>query len=301
MITLARLEQEVARRTGPFFQAAQDASVPTTSTTGAAYMPTLKTTALLGGPENLWLVRRGLNVDGTPVTPPYNNPVDRTRMVQSFDSGSGRVIVDRNWRYPMQPNELADFSHLHPEQELRPAVMAGLRRCFFEDVIPVTVTDAYGNIDLTGQAFWLTSPSQVLRAQYGWYRPYHDAPFDTQMRQGHVFLTNASGPYWPANLWVTGLRPAWTWVNGADAPDGPTLDADELDVDLDYAASAGHIEAWHLWPSHMYAAAAGNLQATQEMAAREFSRQALLFGPTAARRYGFNEVVSMPLMGSTSR
>lgn len=302
MITLARLEQEVARRTGPFFQAAQDASVPTTSTTIAAYMPTLKTTALLGGPENLWLVRRGIHDDGTPVDPPFNNSADAVRMVQAFDSSAGRVIVDRNWRYPMQPSELADFCHLHPDQELRPSVLAGLRRCFTTEVIQALVTDGYGNIDLTSQAFWITAPNQVLRAQYGWYRPYTDAPFDTTMMSGHVMLTNTSGPYWPSNIWVTALRPVWSLVNGVDAPDGPTTDADELDVDLDYAASAGHIEAWHLYPSHMQAAAAGGLQATQQMAAREFTRQSMIWAPTGgSRRVAFNEVVSLPLMGHSTR
>lgn len=293
MITLAQLEQEVARRTGPFFQAAQDASVPTTSTTIAAYMPTLKTSAVLGGPENLFLLRRGVHSDGSPVT--SYTPVDRTRMVQSFDSGSGRVQVDRNWYNPMSPDELADFTHLHPTQELRAAVLAGLRRCFFEDTFAAVLTSSYGNIDLTYQQPWITSPTQVSRAQYGYYKPEHDAPFEATVQSGHVMLGGTSGSYAPANLWVSALRPAWSWVNGADSTTGPTDDDDQLDVDLDYAASAGHIEAWHLFPSHLFAAAAGNLQATQEMAAREFTRQSLIWGPTPTRRIGFSDVVRVAL------
>lgn len=264
-------------------------------------MPTLKTSALLGGPENLWLLRRGVNADGTPVAPPYNNPLDRIRMVQTFDPSAGRVVVDRNWRYPMQPNELADLMHLHPEQELRPAVLAGLRRCFIPDIIQALITDGYGNIDLSYQAPWITSPSQVLRVQYGWYKPWADAPFEATLQQGHVMLGNTSGHYAPANLWVTALRPAWSWVNDADSASGPSQDSDQLAVDLDYAAAAGHIEAWHMWPSHMFAAASGNLQATQETAAREFTRQSLIWGPEPSRRVGFNEVVGMPLMGSVTR
>lgn len=295
MITLARLEQEVARRTGPYFQAAQDSSVPTTSTTAAAYMPTLKTSALLGGPENLWLLRRGLYADGTPVAPPYNDSRDRVRMVQTFDPSAGRIVVDRNWRFPMQPNELAEFVHLHPDQELRPAVLAGLRRCFFSDTIQALVTSGYGDIDLTYQAPWITGPKQVMRAQYGWYKPFADTPFEATMQQGHVVLTGTSGSYAPANLWVTALRPAWSWVNDADSTTGPTNDADQLAVDLDYAAAAGHIEAWHMWPSHMFAAASGSLQATQEMAAREFTRQAMIWGPEPSNSMGFSEVVSLAL------
>ena len=166
MITLAQLEQEVARRTGPFFQAAQDSGVPTSSTTIAAYMPTLKTSALLGGPENLFLLRRGIHLDGTPLAAGQYDPADRIRMVQTFDPSAGRVVVDRNWRNPMSPNELADFTHLHPQQELRQSVLAGLRRCFTEDTIAAVLTSQYGDIDLTSQAPWIISPQQVLRAEY---------------------------------------------------------------------------------------------------------------------------------------
>jgi hypothetical protein len=99
----------------------------------------------------------------------------------------------------------------------------------------------------------------------------------------------------PGGAWLTALRPAWTWVNDAESTGGPTNDTDTLAIDLDYAASAAHIEAWHLFPSHMFAAAAGNLQATQEMAAREFSRQSLIWGPSPAREIRFPEVVRLPL------
>ena len=290
MITLAELEQEVARRTGPFFQAAQDSGVPTSSTTTSAIMPSLKTTALLGGPENLWLVRRGRLQDGT-LTPQPINPADRERMVQTFDSGAGRVIVDRNWRDAMYPSELADFTHLHPAQELRKAVLAGLRRCFIEDTVLAEVTSGYGDIDLTMQYPWLTSPMQVTRAQYGWVKPTGDAPFGADLQGGHVMLTGTSGSYSPSNTWVTALRPHISLVNEEYSPTGPTEDDDELAVDLDYAAAAGHIEAWHLFPSRMFAAAAGNLQATQEMAAREFTRQALIWGPHQSTSVGFTEVV----------
>lgn len=296
MISLAQLEQEVGRRTGPFFQAAQDASTPTTSTTVAAYMPTLKTSAVLGGPENLWLLRRGVLVSGAP-TPQPVSAADRIRMVQTFDPGAGRVVVDRNWGQPMYPNELADFSHLHPQQELRQAVLAGLRRCFMSDTIPVVLTTAYGDIDLTYQAHWITNPNQVLRAQYGWQKPWAEVPFEATMQQGHVMLRGTSGSYSPSNVWVTALRPYWSWVNQADSDTGPTDDDDVLDGDLDYAASAGHIEAWHLFPSHMFAAAAGNLQATQEMAAREFSRQSLIWGPPPNRSVQFSQVTGSSSVG----
>jgi hypothetical protein len=291
-VTLADIEQEVARRTGPFFQAAQDSGTPTSSTTTSALMPSLKTNALLGGPENLWLIRRGVRLDGT-VTPSPITAADRERLVQTFDSGAGRVIVDRNWGTPMYPSELADFTHLHPSQELRVAVLAGLRRCFFEDRGRVYMNSSSG-IDLTATLPWLTDGSQILRARGGWQGTGPDLPFEAVHQAGHVLLigVNVAG-----GSWVSAMRPHFSWVNGMDSTTGPQHDDDTLDVDLDYAAAAGHIEAWHLFPSRMYAAAAGNLQASQEMAAREFTRQAMIWAPRASGGIGFSETVRVPLVG----
>jgi len=284
MITLAQLEQEVARRTGPFFQAAQDSGTPTSSTATAAIMPALKSNAMLGGPENLWLLRRA-----------STDPQDRERLVQAFDPSAGRVIVDRNWYNPMTPGELADFTHLHPTLELRVAVMAGLRRCFFEDVEEVDPNVQYGPIDVTAQLPWVTDPTQILGVKYGWLQPGSAAPFDVTMQQGHVLLGNAWGSNAASSVWVTFRRPAWSIVNDLDSTTGPTDDDDQLAVDLDYAAAAGHIEAWHLFPSRLFAAAAGNLQASQQMAAAEFTRQALIWAPQPERTLSFSEVVSLPL------
>lgn len=284
----------MARRTGPFFQAAQDSGSPTSSTTTAAIMSSLKTNAVLGGPENLWLLRRGILLDGT-LTPNPINVADRERLVQAFDAGAGRVIVDRNWRDPMQPSELADFTHLHPSQELRPAVLAGLRRTFVSDRGRIYPNLEGGQVDVTAVLPWVTSPNQVLRLQAGYTNTDGDLPFNAVSQGGHVLLVGAMGGVGPGGSWLTAMRPAWSWVNDAESLTGPTKDTDELDIDLDYAASAGHIEAWHLFPSRMFAAAAGNLQASQEMAAREFSRQAMIHGPQQSRSIGFSEVVRLPL------
>jgi hypothetical protein len=282
MITLAQVEMEVARRTGPFWQAAQDSGVPTSSTTTSAIMPTLQSNAILGGPENLWLLRRQAA-----------DPVDRIRMVQAFDSAAGRVLVDRNWRNPMEPGELAEFTHLHPTQQLRAAVLAGLRRCFFEDRGPV-YTNTTAGMDLTATLPWLVDAGQVLSARSGWQGSGPEYPLDVITQAGHVILIGGSVP---EGSWLSALRPHWSWVNGTDSTTGPTDDDDTLDVDLDYAAAAGHIEAWHLFPTQVFAAAAGNLQATQEMAAREFTRQAMIHGPRPSKSIGFRNVMRLPLVG----
>jgi hypothetical protein len=287
VITLAQLEQEAARRLGPYSRAFTDRQVPNTATFDFAYFPTMKSNIDQDGPTNLWLLRRGIDVNGNPVT---FDVVDRQRQLSVWDPASGQVRADRSWGTPCAPGEYVEFHHLDPDQELRVAVLAGLRRCFFSDTVQAVPTDFWQGIDLTVQFPWLTAANQVLRCQYGWLGPCGDAPFDTQMMQGHVVLTGTSGDYLPANIWVTAMRPHASWVNGADSDTGPTDDDDQLDVDLDYAASAAHIEAWHLFPARMTMAAAGGLQATQQMAAAEFTRQAAIWGPQRTRRIGFSSV-----------
>jgi hypothetical protein len=294
--TLMDIEREVARRTGPFFQAAQDSTSPTTSTTIAAVMPTLRSSAVLGGPENLFLVRRGILADGTPTTAPII-PDDRVRMVQTFDSATGRVVIDRNWRDVMYPNELADLIHLHPTQELHVAVMNGLRRCFFEDTrtISPSSSDWWTSIDLTAQMPWLTDPRQIRSIRYGYGYPGYpsvEMPYDTYQQNGHLILTSQSVV---GGVWLSASRPAWSLVNGTDSTTGPTVDNDTLAIDLDYAAAAGHIEAWHAFPSRCQAAAAGGIQASQQMAAVEFTRQALIWNPPPPRTVGFSTLVGVSL------
>lgn len=295
MITLAELEQEVARRCGPYIETFTDRQIPSTASSTFVFFPELGSTIDLDSVTNLWALRRGLCWDPNDGSFSDHDDIpleDRQRLVSEYDPARGQVFVDRPWGTSLpEPGEWFEFHHLNPSLELRRAVQAGLRRCFLSETLPGVVTSGYGDMDLTAQYPWLVGRNQVVRVQYGWQKPWGDAPFDTQMMQGHVMLTGAWGAYAPASVWVTALRPAWSWVNGAESTTGPTDDWDTLEVDLDYAASAAHIEAWHLFPSRLQAAAAGNLQATQEMAAREFTRQALIWGPERITRVGFSEVV----------
>ena len=57
---------------------------------------------------------------------------------------------------------------------------------------------------------------------------------------------------------------------------GPWSDADTLSCDLDWAVSAGHVEAWMRFPARLQASSATSLQSTQQMAAAEFQRQGYL-------------------------
>jgi hypothetical protein len=137
-----------------------------------------------------------------------------------------------------------------------------------------------------------SSSDVVVNAPTG-YGSLCDVPFSVFSECGHVWIRTTGGYY--GGLRVTVLHNHAVWINGTDALEGPTSDLDTLSVDLDYAASAAHVEAWHLFPSRMFYAAAGNLQATQEMAAREFTRQSFIWNPPLQGQVAFREVVSLPL------
>jgi hypothetical protein len=291
MITLAQLEQEVGRRVGPYWRFFTDRQLPNTAQFTFANLPELRSSIDADLVTNLWLLRRG-ECFGEPDEVVDMDPVDRQRSVDVYDAEQGRVFPDRPWGTIPEPGEWMEFHHLDPAQELRPAVLAGLARCFFEDLVQAEPNAQYGGIDLTAQFAWLTEKWQVTNVQYGWWAPYQDAPFECVMQRGHVWLMGTTGWWAPVSCWVSAWRPVTSWVNGVDSTGGPLADADELEVDLAYAAAAGHIEAWHLFPARMQQAAAGGVQATQPMAAQEFSRQALVHGPKRALDIGFGTVVS---------
>ncbi len=287
-ITLAQLEQETARRVGPFYLLFTDRQNPNTAQFTYALYPELRSEIDLDSVTNLWLLRRGVDWQGNPIT---FDVVDRQRTVSSYDPENGRVFPDRPWGTIPSMGEVTEFHHLNPALELRAAVLAGLRRCFLPDTVQAQPTAPFGGIDLTLQFPWLTEAWQIARVRYGWIGPYADAPFDTYTAAGHLILTGTHGTALPTAVWVDAWRPAWSWVNGAESTTGPTDDNDELDIDLDYAAAAGHIEAWHIAPGRLQSAAAGGLQATQQMAAQEFSRMASIYGPGRPSQIGFRTVV----------
>lgn len=293
--TLANLEQEVARRVGPYYTAWQDRQVPSTANFDFAVCPTLRSQIDLDSVTNLWLLRRGITLDGTPLALDIS---DRQRLVASYDPEQGRVFVDRPWQTIPVPGECFEFHHLDPAQQLRNAVLSGLARCFFEDLSQQPPTWQYGGIDVTAQCPWIEQQWQVSRVQYGWWFPYNDMPFDTLQISNHVIVVGGgfTYAYLPQTLWITFWRPHTSWVNGADSTTGPTADSDTLDVDPAYAASAGHIEAWRLFPARLAAAATAGLQATQQMAAAEFSRQASIYGPKRQSTFGFQQMHG-PYMG----
>src|SRR5215475_1049437 len=93
-VSLAALEQEVARRVGPYFQLFNDRQVPGTARYEFAVVPLLRSNIDLDLVTNLWLLRRGLDLDGNSVSVDI---ADRQRLVAEYDPAQGRVVVDYPW------------------------------------------------------------------------------------------------------------------------------------------------------------------------------------------------------------
>ena len=173
-VALREIEQEVARRVGPFFlrvvrNARDDGPPGASSSFTTLAVPAIRSTIDLGGLEDMFVLRRGRLRDGTllPTTAPEGerpwSPDDRVRAVKSYRPQEGLIEVD--WPYDIVPydEEEVELHHLDPEQELRPAVLAGLRRCYVVHRLAVdgTVAGAADTIDLTERAPWLLSRDEV--------------------------------------------------------------------------------------------------------------------------------------------
>jgi hypothetical protein len=161
-------------------------------------------------------------------------------------------------------------------RELRRAVLAGLKRCYFLDRLSVTSLGAAVETDLTASASWIRNPGYVwgveseqtsytLPISMPWFSPY--------TRSGHVWLKLAG--YAPLGLLVTALRPVSSYVNSATSLTGPNDDDDILSTDLEYATAAGHVELWRIAPARLLPAAQVGLQISRKDVADEFTKISL--------------------------
>lgn len=283
-ITLADVEREVAPRLGPYRRI--QVAAPGSANPPSFVANVLKSSRERGDvTEGTFILRRGVLADGSAV--PGFVVDDRVREVKDYAPLTGTVTADRAYTVAPAQTEMMELHHLHPDEELRPAVLSGLRRCYFVDRANVTLTAASAERNITFALEWLTDPAQIyaiaaalpsgldLPASIQWWRVFP--------RAGAVWLAASPDPY-PNSLLVTALRPHFTYVNGAYAANGPTADGDTLAVPLDYAAAAAHIEAWRLWADRLADAAAEGRRATQAEAAREFTRLATRYVPVPEGR-----------------
>ena len=127
--TLAAVERETASRLGPFYwlQATGGTASTIVVEAPAATPPS-------AGYEGLWALRR----DAVRAN-------DRVRTVDRVDGPSGSLVVDFPYEDAPVAGEWVELHHLHPDQQLRTDVLAGLRRCYLLDAFAVPPpAGAYG-------------------------------------------------------------------------------------------------------------------------------------------------------------
>ncbi|MCR4375916.1 MAG: hypothetical protein NUW22_13815 [Acidobacteria bacterium] len=141
--TLAEIEQEMARRAGPYQQVTVSSGTASTFVTND-----LKSSIDLGGVENLYVLRRGTKSDGTAVA--GFTTADRVRTVKAYTASSGTVEVDRDYATSPVADELIELHHLQPSNELRVAAQKGLWRCYTAERWSVVLPGTADERNLTG-------------------------------------------------------------------------------------------------------------------------------------------------------
>jgi len=269
-ITLAQLEAEVQARCGRFWL--RPAASGTTTT---AVVRGLQSTIPLGGETDLWLLRRAAAAAD-----------DRQRRVAAYDPATGTLTVDRAYANPPTPAEALEVGVLDPEQEVRPAVLRGLARCYFVERAAVEATPGQVAEALSAALFWLTDVGQIRDVEQGvgtshglplrWYRLLSSsAPAAAPEAGGLRVTAEVSGLSSCAAVYVVeALRPHLSYVNGADSVTGPTADADVLGCPLAYAAALGHAEAWRRCAATLAPIAAAGYAEGRATAMREVTHQA---------------------------
>jgi hypothetical protein len=252
--SLMEIEQEVARRTGPFrileVTNPQSGEPPgPTSTVTQIVVHRLLSSMTVGGYEDMFVLRRGRFTDGTRL-PLSGQPFvvdDRIRMVSRYDPANGILEVDRAYAYIPYDGEEVELHHLEPEAELRPATLGGLRRCYVVDRFALETTNGslYQAFDLTAAAPWITSRDQVFSVDIVTGAPA--AQWQIEPYAGG--LTLRIGEWNPGNMYVVNRRPVpsmtFPYPNGtngavvrAGSVNEPWDDDDRFPIPLDYGAAS---------------------------------------------------------------
>lgn len=271
-VTLMELERLVARRIGPY----RRISCAGTSTVNAVIAARLRSSLALGDFEDQYVLRRALTFTDELVSNFAAD--DRIRLVTTYDPSAGSLSVDRAYTNAPISTEAIELHAIDPDEEMRPAVIDGLGRCFFWDTVSITVTGSgVYNINLTAAAPWITQanqvrgvalsyPSQLLPPRkMNWWQPYRDGK--------DLKLYTKGGAVGSVSVLV--LRPANSLVNGEMSLAGPNDDLDVLYIDRDYAAWAAVLELWKTIPEVLMPLSAQNMRPTRDAAATEFTKKSL--------------------------
>ena len=293
-VTLMELERMVARRTGPYWKRRVGAS----STVNSIVVPRLKSSLDLGDYEGMTILRRGLTY-GDELVSNFDSD-DRIRLVDTYDANLGTLAPDRAYDVAPIDGEAIELHSFDPEDELRPCVLDGLKRCFFWETLSISVTGSgVYNIDLTASAPWLTNPthlrdvslsypSQLLPPRrMQWWEPYRSGK--------SLKLYTKGGAVGSVTLQV--LRPIFSLVNGEMSLSGPNDDLDVVYGDPDYMAWAGVLEMWKNHGELIAPLAAQGMRPSREDAANAFTTKSLLIQNQMPERrqvdYGVPDIVQI--------
>jgi hypothetical protein len=272
-VRLMDIEKAVARQCGTYRRlkaAAGDTSL-------TIVVQRLKSSQNLGSFEMEFVLRRGLYWDDSYIPGFYED--DRVRGIAGYASSSGTLTVDASYQLSVQENEAIEAMYLDPDEELRVAVLDGLKRCFFWDTIQLTPTTVYGeDINVSSLAPWITSPQWIRAMRYGllgsgvapsrvgWWEPY---------QSGKNVMLRSKGA-WPGSIELWVLRPHSSFVNGEISYSGPTADLDVLYVDPSYAVAAGVLEVWRQFPERVAPTATQEMRIARKDAAAEFTKKSMM-------------------------
>lgn len=271
---LADLERRVARRVGPFRWLQTTSGNLTTLTANR-----IKTSIPVGGYEDLFILRRGVLASGSIIA--NFNADDRIRQVSAYDNVNGVLTNDRAWAIAPIAGEMFELHYLEPEDQLRYSVVEGLRRCFFTDAITVNFASGNAEQKLTSFMPWLTNPEWIKDVLWsysgalsgpspvGWARPY--------VVGSDLYIRLHANPYPNATRFIV-LRPVFSYVNGATSLVGPNHDEDVVNVDINYAIAAAHVEAWRNFPDMLMPAAVGGLHPSLPEVAKDFTLLSRTYG-----------------------
>jgi hypothetical protein len=272
--TLADVERDLAARVGNHW-------VDTVASGDSLHISTLFQTSNipLGGWADLWVLRRGVfSSDGSAV--PGFVLTDRERRVKADPDDHGNIELDRAYAVQPTAGEQIEFHALQPSMQLRPSVLRGLHRIKYIDRASVSSVAPEAQRDLTAICPWITQEEQVLELETVYpgsiYVPTKVRNWGVFNQDGHVWVWATPDPY-PFKILVTHWRRADSEINGTYVANyqrhGIAQDNDQIHVDVTWAGSAAHVEAWRYFPAVLTPASRTGLSMKQKDAADEFTQK----------------------------